>query len=309
MVDNKFNEVLKNIERYYDGIAVNADKDIEARISNCLNYCGIMYRVFSRKKTIESVIEKMKHKGECKYIPQKRKMQDFIGTRITLYFKDDIDICIKQLCNIFDLVDIERDSLDTETFKPQRINCVFSAPTDGLVISKELSEKCLIDDTFEVQIRTVFSEGWHEVEHDLRYKNKGDWEDEEGKRFSRELNGLFAVLEVCDGGIVSVCENLAHDQYKKHKWGSMMRNHFRLRFRSISLSAETIEIYEREEKWKSVFRFDRARLIDAFGYTRLPITFDNAIYLMNEIDICSKDMSLITPEIIRKRCEEYQSRV
>lgn len=27
-----------------------------------------------------------------------------------------------------------------------------------------------IDDTFEVQVRTNSFEGWHEIEHDLRYK-------------------------------------------------------------------------------------------------------------------------------------------
>ncbi|MBK7959276.1 MAG: hypothetical protein IPK03_14995 [Bacteroidetes bacterium] len=29
----------------------------------------------------------------------------------------------------------------------------------------------LVDSTFEVQLRTILSEGWHEIDHDLRYKS------------------------------------------------------------------------------------------------------------------------------------------
>ena len=42
-------------------------------------------------------------------------------------------------------------------------------------LQKELSnvdinefDAALIDNTYEIQLRTVLSEGWHEVEHDLR---------------------------------------------------------------------------------------------------------------------------------------------
>ena len=45
-----------------------------------------------------------------------------------------------------------------------------------------------IEPTFKIQIRTVFSEGWHEVEHDLRYKCKDDWEGCE--LYSHTLNGI-----------------------------------------------------------------------------------------------------------------------
>ena len=117
-------------------------------------------------------------------------MQDIIGVRIVLYFQDDIDICINILKKLFTIDNHEHDCLDTETFKPQRINYVFKMPTDIMQIPNEISEECLIDNTFEVQIRTIFSEGWHEVEHDIRYKYYDEWKS--ATILSRELNGIVA---------------------------------------------------------------------------------------------------------------------
>lgn len=34
-----------------------------------------------------------------------------------------------------------------------------------------------IDDTFEIQIKTMFFEGWHEIEHDMRYKGEELWKN------------------------------------------------------------------------------------------------------------------------------------
>ena len=78
--------------------------------------------------------------------------------------------------------------------------------------------------TFEVQIRTTFSEGWHEVDHEVRYKHKEAWEQH--YEFSRELNGIYATLEVCDRSMVNLLERLAYRNYKNMEIEAMVRHKF-----------------------------------------------------------------------------------
>ena len=190
-------EWINNVEEYYLPCDTNICVELENMISRELDAGGLLYRIFSRAKERGSVLKKIQNKID-EYIREDKKLQDAIGIRIVLYFADDIDICINILKRFFRLLEVVYDRPDTETFRPQRINTVFELPKGMDGISKEIRDKCRIDNTIEIQIRTIFSEGWHEVEHDLRYKYKSDWDDE--IEMSRDLNGIFAMLEMCDNG-------------------------------------------------------------------------------------------------------------
>lgn len=68
------------------------------------------------------------------------------------------------------------DEPNKDSFKASRYNIIYSLTdelSDVLNLGDDFNH---IDSTFELQIRTIFSEGWHEVEHDLRYKCTKDWE-------------------------------------------------------------------------------------------------------------------------------------
>lgn len=293
------NELISNIEEYYDSYYEELSEEskvIEEYINNHLKDSGLIYRVFSRAKSKDSVIKKAKMKSE-KYINENKKMQDSIGVRIVLYFSEDIDITISMLEDLFELDSIEYDRPDVDTFCPQRINIVLKKPDHIKRVDSGVSEKCLIDNTFEVQIRTIFSEGWHEVEHDFRYKYKSDWEDE--KEMSRDLNGLFAVLEICDRNIVGVLDNVAYNKYKKQLWESMIRNRFRLRFDKKPLSENIAKTVKNDTNIsKRIFRFPKNQLVGLFYRTGIPVTFDNVVFLINHYaikddgiyDIMSQDL-------------------
>lgn len=301
MEDNVSKEtIIQNIETYYDQMANYASKELEGRISRVLDAGGIMYRIFSRKKSKASIIAKMNKKAETKYIPNQTRMQDLVGIRVVLYFKDDVDICIKALCNIFLEENREHDHPDSETFRPQRINYVFKVPDDIDYISNNIRNTCYIDNTFEVQIRTIFSEGWHEVEHDIRYKYQNVWKGEEA--LSRELNGIMAVLEICDNDIISVCNSLAYKKYKKRSWESMIRNCFRIRLAPDKLSDFINErLNDDADLGKKIFRFDRNDLIGLFMRTKLPKTCDNVVYLINEHSLHDNILSDKTPKIVTRK--------
>ena len=165
---------------------------LEKQISDTLKRAGIYHRIFSRAKTPASILEKIQRK---RYPTEEGKiLQDIIGIRIALYFVDDLAICRQIIEKIFKSVGTEATELNPNIFAPERLNIVCKIPEDLISYFRpDLWSSFPIDSTFEVQIRTVFSEGWHEIEHDVRYKSESDWNAQPD--LSRNLNGILATLE------------------------------------------------------------------------------------------------------------------
>ena len=137
---------------------------LESQIFQHLSQCGLMFRLFSRVKTINSLHHKIHFKDE-RYIAGKLKIQDMIGLRIVLYFQDDVD-ALAFFYSCGEVVKSSIDELDSSTFRPQRLNLTCNLPAEFVddfrkALPKEYAS--YVDPTFEIQIRTIFSEGWHEV--------------------------------------------------------------------------------------------------------------------------------------------------
>jgi hypothetical protein len=229
-------------------------------------------------------------------------MQDLFGVRIVLYFKDDIPICRRLLERDFQVVDVTEDIEKETEFAPTRLNYVCKLPPQ--IKSQILSDfwECVpIDDTFEIQIRTIFSEGWHEVEHDLRYKCEEDWENE--NEMARALNGIFATLETCDWSILTLFENLAYKNYQSLKWEAMLRNKLRIRMKGNKLNERICKVFENDKKTvKSFFKIDREELVFKLASKKIcniPKTIDNIIYLANILVVHNSEIDSITPDIIK----------
>ena len=284
--------ILEDLEKYYGLIKEEEINKVIKQIEHVMDASGIQYRVFCRIKKLESIKRKMERKAQ-RYISEGKKMQDILGIRVVLYFIEDIPICIELFKETFRMVSMEYDEPDSETFRPQRINMVFSFPDGSTCVPEEMTDKCLIDNTFELQIRTIFSEGWHEVEHDVRYKYKNDWEDE--LQMSRDLNGIFAVLEMCDNNMVGILDNVAYSKYKKKSWEAMMRNRFRLRFTTKPLSSTVQKIMDEDQNIaKFIFRFSKVELTRLFRLTNVEISFDNAVFLINAFCLKNQQLEKLT---------------
>lgn len=303
--DEKIN--IKMQDLYEELLAHAPEKKLQHIIAKKLDRCGIMYRAFSRIKTDESLKMKLEKKKQ-KYEQENRKMQDIIGIRIVLYFKDDIDICIGILKQLFCVVDCEHDEPDVETFRPQRINYVCCIPEDVWSMPCEIGNVCRIDNTFEIQVRTIFSEGWHEVEHDIRYKYKEEWND--SNSMSRELNGLLAVLEVCDNNILSICNDMAYQKYKTKQWESMLRNKLRIRLSHTPMDGKLIDfLNSNHQAGKELYRFERKTVLDFLSKYPIPRIYNNLIYIFNELEFNDKSIQEITPLLIREKCADYIDRI
>ena len=153
-----------------------------------------------------------------------------------------------------------------------------------------------IEPTYEIQIRTVFSEGWHEVEHDLRYKCKEDWQGCEP--YSRALNGIIATLEAAEWNMKSIFADLARQNFSHSNYTAMLRNKFHLRFRSEALS-ESLENYLHDNRHLAEAALNVDRLIVV--YTLLThkadfdLTYDNLLFLINRIEMMDADLMAMEP--------------
>lgn len=279
-------------------------REIIGDLENTLNRCGIMYHIFYRIKSPVSIKSKLEKKSE-EYIAHNKKMQDFLALRITLYFKDDVELVHNYLKNQPNFNDESVDKEEVERFCPKRLNIVMNIPPkfkeDIRVAINETGYPRLIDETYEIQIRTILSEGWHEVEHDLRYKCKEDWtmfKDE-----ARLLNGIYASLECSEWSMLTLFGNLAYKQYKNKDWNSMLRNKMRIRFTNKELSNEIYEyLSENLDVAKSLYRVNRLNILKLMMDKRLgyPLTYDTVIHLINRIGIKNIGLSKFEDEVLKK---------
>lgn len=261
------------------------EQDLKRIISDRLEQCGMYYRVFSRIKTAAS----MAHKFETKeYGEGQKKLQDLVGVRINLYFDDDVDICKNIMENTFEVLEWSTSEMNDEEFKPTKLNGVFRLPEYlRSEISPETWEMC-IDDTFEIQIKTMFFEGWHEIEHDMRYKGEELWKNYSG--FSRYFNSILATLELCDKSMVTLFEDLGHSLYKSGRWSDMIKSHFRLKLGEVSLYPEVEQVLNEdvdqqvENLAKRIYKTSRQTLVEQLlkRSRRVPINVNTIIALLND---------------------------
>lgn len=289
--------MIKKPSAYFSQHSVD---ELSQRLNKLLCKCGIYYRIFARYKTDESAIEKIKRKRysrETGYL-----MQDYIGIRIALYYLDDIEICKEIICKHFKVIDVSVTNHDSATFLPERLNLVCEIPHETLrSIDKSLWAEFPIDQTFEIQIRTIFSEGWHEIEHDIRYKSETNWD--EHADLSRNLNGLLATLETCDWAIVAIIGDLAHREYKEKKWPNMIKNKFRIHLQNGEINENIRAILNDDSDFaKSLFRCDRKDFILYLSSMQatLPLNANNIIYLHNYLYAHNPRVAKVTPEAFYK---------
>ena len=270
------------------------------RLDADLSRCGFMYHIFWRTKSNTSIVEKLAKKEEG-YRREGKKMQDLLALRITLYFSDDVDILYQYLRTRSNYVDETIDMDDDRTFCPKRLNMIMRVPDDWLknmtdyLVRINPAWSDLIDTTYEIQIRTILSEGWHEVEHDLRYKCQEDWD--EFKDESRLLNGIFATLESSEWSMLTLFDKMAYSFYKKRNWTNMVRNKMRLRFSNKELS-EKVNSYltEHPDIGKLLYKVRRKKMIDFVlkNDFQFPLQYDTVIHLLNRVDV--KDPELMSLE-------------
>lgn len=281
------------------------ERRIKEKLVNELSRTGLLFRIFSRVKDNNSIKDKFSRKN---YHGEGKLMQDLIGFRIITYFNDDLKIIVDLCEKLFGKIELIYDEPDTEIFKPLRKNMVCKFPKEQSEyfdeIKAENDDYSFIEDTFEIQFRTTLSEGWHEVDHLMRYKCKPDWEELTNE--SRMLNGIYASLETNDQALKALFDDIAHLHYKAKRWEAMMRNKLRLRFSLQGLDSDiSIYLNDNIKIGRKIYKLDRNTVIKNYVNSTLsfPTTFDNWIYYINFCYIKDEFILSKTPDFLLSEFE------
>lgn len=291
-----------------DAGLINVERNLTSDILEKIAAIGILCKVFSRAKDIDSIEEKIRRKKEDNagedYYGHEKKMQDLIGIRIVTYFYEDVDLLWEFFSSEYTVIDESTNRQSDSNFEPQRRNMVCSLPEQQKEIIKEVKQANPIyqicDNTFEIQFRTMLSEGWHEIDHALRYKSKKEWEllNEE----SRMFNGIYATLETSDRATKQLFDEMAYKHYKQKNWEAMIRTKFRLHFAHEPLDKQLINILnEKQSLAKDLYKYERKTFLKKIisSGLRMKVTFDNMVYALNYLKFNDPDISKLLPENLK----------
>lgn len=272
-------------------------------LTESLEKAGIYYRLFRRTKTAASTRSKLKAKN----YPEGKRMQDLFGIRIAVYFQDDQALCRRIIEDHFSVVSVTEDRHDATTFSPTRLNFICKLPMQlRQMLPPEIYENYPIDATVEIQLRTVFSEGWHEVEHDLRYKAKSDWEG--SADLSRALNGIFATLITCDWSMLNIFDKLTDRKYREKDWDAMLKNKLRIHVEEEPLSQGLNDLFnDRPDIAAEVYQIDRSSLLDFLTDSRFDtpkLTLNNLVYITNALLMHYPEITAMTPQALVDAVED-----
>lgn len=269
-------------------------------IKNIFDGTGIYFQILSRVKSVKSIVSKL---NNGKYDIPGRHIQDIIGIRIIFYYYDDIKIAQDILENVFYMVDEWSESKnDVDKFRAIKRNGVFSVPQECMSLYTSDIWDMPIDATFEIQLRTVFFEGWHEIEHDMRYKKNNEIGDlwEGNYSLSRMMNCVLANLELCDWSMVNLFDHLASNNLESGNMELMLKSRFRLKMKDEQLEPEIAEVLKRRpDLAKDYFGCSRQALIcELLKHEKPNITPSYVIRMLNE--------AIVKDEEIFKACEGIQ---
>ena len=273
-------------ERIHIGQLEGIGERLEEDIAGILNRAGVYFRIFNRAKTPSSIVWKLE-KGRYGFGENEKKLQDLVGLRVVVYYNDDMEIVRTILEETFCREgEWSETHITEEEFKASKLNGVFRIPDEyQRIYNGDLS--CVpADMTFEVQLRTISFEGWHEIEHDMRYKSphgEDFWRNNED--LSRTLNCILANLELCDWSTVSVFNQLADYHFEAGNWEMMMKGKFRLRFSMQPLSSELVAFLDENPcVAKCLYRCSRDEVIFALlrDGQHERITYDLVVKVAND---------------------------
>lgn len=287
--------------RQIEGIGDRLEEDIRG----ILERAGIYFRIFNRAKTPFSIAQKLEKQGYG-FGENDKKMQDLLGLRVVVYYQDDMEIIRTILEKTFRQIgEWSKTDNTEEEFKASKLNGVFRIPEEYQRVYDGDISFLPIDVTFEVQLRTISFEGWHEIEHDMRYKSPyGEefWRNNED--LSRTLNCVLANLELCDWTTLSVFDKLTYYHYTERNWEMMLKGKFRLRFDRQPLAAELCEFLDKHgEVAYCLYRCSRPEVLFALlrdGYYDA-ITYDLLVKVIND-SVADYDVKL--QRKLSKLCHE-----
>lgn len=277
-------------------------KDLHDCVEKILQNYAIYFRLSSRVKQQESLQKKLNDKKK-NYGENGKKLQDVIGLRVVLYFSDDIPIVKKILVKRFNFKqkDSREDKPDPHHFGVECQNLIFAL---GETYGKrfENPNQQYIDSTFEVQLRTVFSDGWHEIEHDFRYKGTDKKELENmPNEINRSMNSVMGSLHMCDWAMFKLVEEISLYHLAKGYTVDFLISKFFLRLKRDEANISFAQKLETDDL-SSISKLNRNEVLEAFAnFENIGINVNYLLlYISHKYKICP-DILNEAPQLMKER--------
>jgi len=142
-------------------------------------------RISARAKTPERFAKKAEAQnpeGKTKYKAPLTEIQDQIGVRIVVFYKEDVEATSKEIIRYFQPIE-KRDLVPESewTFGYFGHHLVLALPKD--VIPNDV-DPAQVPRFFELQVKTLFQHAWSEANHDLGYKVQRPLSEDQQRRFA-----------------------------------------------------------------------------------------------------------------------------
>jgi len=167
----------------FSTLKVIAEK-LESHMRDHLNGHPRIDRISARPKAVESFINKAEKEedGAKKYSDPLKQIQDQIGARVIVFYKQDVDVVSNIIEDYFRKIESVHIVPDSESeFGYFGKHYILLLPDDVIEDGMKSDE---IPTFFELQIKTLFQHAWSEANHDLGYKSENELEPETKRKIA-----------------------------------------------------------------------------------------------------------------------------
>jgi len=231
--------------------------ELKQVIAQRMSSVGLYYNVFGRVKSAGSLKEKIQRKTKSN---PNYHLQDVIGIRIVLYFADDVELVSKFVLSDFNLQNTSIDEKKPNEISAIRNNYVYEIPAFVRKIFCEGIGDNPIDNTFELQIRTINSECWHEINHDYIYKTTANWNN---AGLERQFNSILASYEIIETSTLNVFSSMCNEFYERKDILNLLKFKFRIRIQNIRQLPDYITKNPETNFLEVIYKVDRNKVLGA----------------------------------------------
>lgn len=177
--------IAAEYKRRYDSFLRKVAEDLRTQIVGFVSDVPHVDRITARAKDPLSFAEKCKRtddRGKLKYQTPLSEIQDILGVRIIVFYRDDVPNVSDTITRYFQAIE-ERQLVPESEWAFGYFGKHFVLPTPVDVIPREV-DRSQVPSFFELQIKTLFQHAWSEANHDLAFKTRTSLSADQHRRLA-----------------------------------------------------------------------------------------------------------------------------
>ncbi|HEY2476811.1 MAG TPA: hypothetical protein VGI19_18665 [Candidatus Cybelea sp.] len=183
--------------KLYETALVPTAAQLESVIRGHLHGLKRIDRIAARAKAVDRLLvkaAKTDESGKPRYDNPLVQIQDLIGARVVVYYKNDLETIEEQLLKYLTAIE-EKTLVPDSTWKFGYFGRHFIVRLPGDAVPKDVSLG-EAPKFFELQIKTLFQHAWSEAEHDLGYKPPEELTEEQQRNLAYTSAQAWGADEV-----------------------------------------------------------------------------------------------------------------